>query len=292
MAEKSAVTEGNPFQHARPLTAERAQLFGRTAETLAEHYEEELTRWLGEATVRAEPVENVTIPDLAGADTDLLIVKASDHLTHGVLVTDLNLALTLVSMLCGGAPVPPAELRPLSRLETGVFDLIAVPLLKAAAGLFDVGPVEAGAHVTSAAALPDSKPEPAISVSLRVSIDQLEGHLRLGLTLGQLQAYSDQLDRRIAGRLSARTNAVNVRAARAVRPVPIDLIVGFEPLQVPAGELAGLRVGDVLRTRQSVSRHLVARVGSERIFHVRAAQRGQRLVAELIAPIETDKGLA
>ncbi|MEL6984477.1 MAG: FliM/FliN family flagellar motor C-terminal domain-containing protein, partial [Actinomycetota bacterium] len=60
-----------------------------------------------------------------------------------------------------------------------------------------------------------------------------------------------------------------------------ELIAGFEPLQVPARQLADLQIGDVIRTRQSVSRPLVARVGGERLFHIRAAQRGQRLVAEL-----------
>lgn len=283
------MTEGNPFQQARPLTAERAQLFLRTAETLAERFEEELSRWLGEATVRAEPVEITRVPELARSETDLTIVKSHYHLTHGVVASDLSLAMTLVSMLCGGtAAAPVTEIRPLTRLEMGVFDLLMKPLVEAVAELFDLGPVELGYHVANASALPDSKPEPAVALPLQISVGAVEGRITVGLTLGQLQSYSEEIDRRIAGRLSARARTVNVRAVRAVRPVLVDLVVGFDPLRVPAGQLAGLRVGDVLRTRQSVSRHLVARVGSERIFHVRAAQRGQRLVAELIARIETD----
>lgn len=284
------VTEGNPFQQARPLTAERAQLYLRSAETLAQGFEEELSRWVGESTVRAQPVDVTTIPALAVGDSDLTVIKARYHMTHGIVVADLQLALTLISMLCGGTSLPVVDLRPLTRLEMGVFDLLVQPLIDLATQVFDVGPMEVGAHIGNAAALPDSKPEPAVSVPLHIQVGTLEGRLTLGMTMGQLQAYNEELDRRIAGRLTTKTHAVNARAVRAVKPVPVDLIVGFEPLKVPAGQLAGLRVGDVLRTRQSVSRHLVARVGSERIFHARPAQRGQRLVAELIGRIESERG--
>ena len=113
----------------------------------------------------------------------------------------------------------------------------------------------------------------------------------MAFTLGQLQQYNESLDRRLAGRSSSRRSGPTANTIRAMQPVEVDLVVGFDPLRIPAGKLAGLQVGDVLRTRQSVSRHLVARVGSERIFAVRPAQRGQRLVAELIAPIDMDRGL-
>lgn len=290
MGERAEVVEGNPFQQARPLTAERTQLYLRSAETLAMGFEEELSRWVGESTVRAQPVDVTTIPALAVGEADITVVKARFHMTHGVVVADLQLALTLISMLCGGTSLPVVDLRPLTRLEMGVFDLLVQPLVNLAAEVFDVGPMEVGAHILNAAALPDSKPEPAISIPFHVAVGSLEGRITLGLTMGQLQAYNEELDRRIAGRLTTKSHAVNARAVRAVRPVPVDLIVGFDPLQVPAGQLAGLQVGDVLRTRQSVSRHLVARVGTERIFHARAAQRGQRLVAELIGRIESERG--
>lgn len=263
----------------------------RTAETLAERYEDELSRWLSESTVRAEPVEQSRIPDLDQDDTDLTVVKAKFHLTHGVIVIDLHLALAVVSMLCGGIGQPAPDIRPLSRLEMGVIDLVLEPLVNAAATLFDVGPVELGTHVTNASALPDSVAEPAIAFPLQLMVGNVEGRITLGLTLAQLQDYSEELDRRIAGKQLSKAATRNHQTVRAVRPVPVELIVGFEPMQIPAGKMAGLQVGDVLRTRQSVSKNLVARIGPERIFHVRAGQRGQRLVAELIARIDKDRGV-
>lgn len=290
MAETSAVSELNPFQQSRLLTSERTQLFTRTAETLAERLEDELSRWLSDSTVRLEPVEQVVISDLAKPDTDLAIVKSNYHLSHGVIATDLKLALSIVAVLCGGIGQPPPEVRPLSRLEMGVFDLVLQPVVNLTTELFEVGPCELGTHVTNASGLPDSQPEPAIAIPLLLSVANIEGCLTIGLTAGQLQAYSEELDRRIAGRMATKNNVRNVQIVRAVRPVPVDLIVGFDLMQVPAGQLAGLQIGDVLRTQQSVSKSLVARVGSERIFYVRAAQRGQRLVAELIGRIGVEKG--
>lgn len=289
MADQSGVSELNPFQQTRLLTTERSQLFMRTAETLAERLEEELSRWLTDSTVKSEPVEQCLIADLAQADTDLAIVKSSYHLSHAVIATDLKLALSIVAVLCGGVGQPPPEVRPLSRLEMGVFDLVLQPVLDLASTLFTVGPCELGTHVNNASALPDSQPEPAISIPLLLSVANIEGRLTIGLTAGQLQTYSEDLDRRIAGRLATKKGAPNVHLVRAVRPMPVDLIVGFDLMRVPAGQLADLQVGDVLRTGQMVSKNLVARVGAERIFRVRAAQRGQRLVAELIGPVGKDE---
>jgi flagellar motor switch protein FliM len=208
-----------------------------------------------------------------------------------VIVTDLALALSMVSMLCGGPSQPSTtDIRPLSRLEMGVIDLLLNPLIDLTAQAFDIGPVELGMHVSTAAALPESQPEPALAVPLDVVVGPVEGQMTLCLTLGQLQSYSEELDRRAAGRTGIASTTPNWLTIRAVRPVEVELVVGFEPLRVPAGMLAGLQVGDVLRTRQSVSRSLVARIGTERIFNVRAAQRGQRLVAELVSPVDLEGG--
>ena len=285
VAETTAVSELNPFQQARLLTAERSQLFMRTAETLAEQIEEELARWLSDSTVRPEPVEQIIVSSLTQTDIDLTIVKTSFHLSYGVIVTDLELAMSIVSVLCGGTGQLPPDVRPLSRLEMGVFDLILQPLLDMATQLFAVGPGQLGTHVTTATALPESQPEPAIAIPFLLTVASIKGKLTVVFTASQLQAYGEDLDRRIAGRLATKKDTPNVHVANAIRPVPIDLIIGFDLMQVPAGQLAGLQVGDVLRTGQSVSKSLVARVGSERVFHVRAAQRGQRLVAELIGHV-------
>ena len=286
MSEAIAPSGTNPFQQARLLTTERAQQFNRTAETLAERFEGELARWLSDASVTAEGVEQVDLMALADGSTDLAIAKSQYQMTFGVIASDLVLALSVVAMLCGGVADPPPDERPLSRLEMGVYDLVLRPLLDASVELFALGPTELGPHVSSASALPDSQPEPAIAINLAVSVGGAEGMIRLAMSTTQLQTYGEEVDRRIAGLMAARSDEPNTQIIRAVQPVVVELIAGFEPMQVPARQLADLQVGDVIRTRQSISRPLIARVGHERLFHIRAAQRGQRLVAELTGHVD------
>ena len=127
MTDTSAPSGDNPFQQARLLTNERAQLFSRTAESLADSFVVELGRWLSDVVVTAGPVEQVNFSDLADGSNDLAVIKAQYQMTHGVIATDLVLALSIVAMMCGGAPNPPPDARPLSRLEMGVLDLVLTP---------------------------------------------------------------------------------------------------------------------------------------------------------------------
>jgi len=273
----------NPLQQARPLTAERQQYFARTAETLAEKFESEMARWLGGTSVRAVSVEQAPLVSLVGDDTDLVVVSAVDHLNNGLVVSDLRLVLGVVVGLCGGDPSKQSNLlRPLTRLETGVYDLVLKPIIDHAGQLFRIGEMSLGIHAATVDALPDSKPEPGIALKFAVTIGSIEGHVIIGFPLTHLQDYSEEVDRRMAGRLT-RPSHPNPQAARAMKPVVVDLVVGFDPVRIPAASLAGLQVGDVLRTGQSVSKSLVARVGNEKVFTVRAGQRGHRLVAELIS---------
>jgi flagellar motor switch protein FliM len=287
VTDTSLAADANPFQQARLLTNERAQLFGRTAETLAERFEDELCRWLSDASVSSGTVEQIRLAELATGDNDLAILKSLYQMTHGIIASDLTLALSIVAMLCGGVANPPPEKRPLSRLEMGVYDLVLQPLIDLAMDLYRIGSTELGPHVSSASALPDSQPEAAIAIPLHVNVGGVEGDIHVGLSATQLQSYSEDLDRRIAGQIASKRDEPSIQIIRAVQPVVVELIAGFEPMQVPARQLAGLQVGDVVRTRQSITRPLIARVGNEQLFHIRAAQRGQRLVAEVIGHVDS-----
>ena len=269
----------SPFGQVRLLSVERLRLFTRTAELL------------GDVSVSAGLVEQTTLPDLCGGEgglgggLDLAVVRSLYQVSHGVVVSDLGLALAVVGVLCGGGGGVVGESRPLSRLEMGVFDLVLQPLVDLAVGLFGLDAVELGGHVSSVSGLPSAQVEPVVGLPFHLRVGGIEGVVTLGLSGSQLLSYSEELDRRIAGQLASRADVPSVEIVRAVAPVEVELVAGFELLDVPARELVGLRVGDVLRTGQSVSRPLVARIGSEQLFHVRLACHGQRLVAELTAHV-------
>lgn len=286
----TAVSELNPFEHSNLLTAERGRLLARTAETLAEHMEEMLSHRLSDCTVRSETIEQIMLPEPFDNDSDLAILKSEMNLGHGSISTDLKLAMPIVAVLLGGAGDPPAETRALTRVEAGVMDLLLSPITTLAAGLFDLGPMVVANHVASAAVAPEVAVEPALMFPFHLTVGSLEGTLSVLLSGGLLQPFIEKLDRRLAGR-TARKEAPDVGIVHTVQHVPVEVIVGFDLLHVPAGQLADLKVGDVLRTGQLVSKSLVARVGAEQIFNVRAAQRGQRLVAELTSPLMRETGV-
>lgn len=277
----------NPFQQARLLTNARAQMFARTAEKLGESYQDELARWLSDATVVPGASEQTTLFDLGTANTDLTVMKSLYQTTYGLITIDVDLALAMVAVLCGGVANPPPDTRALTRLETGVIDLVLQPLLDLTVELYELEPAELGAHFANPSALPHAQPEPVIAVPFTVTVAGIEGKVCVGMTATMLQNYSEEVDRRIAGQLASKRDEPNRSVVRAVQPVVVELIAGFETMQVPARQLVGLQVGDVLRTTQSVTRPLVARVGGERLFYIRAAQEGQRLVAELTGIVES-----
>lgn len=288
---QTAHAQTNPFEQIHLLNDDRSQFFLRTAETLAEQLEEVLSRWLSDLSVTAgQPIE-LLLPEMATDDSDIAVVTTEYHLSTGLVVSDLPLALAVIATMCGGNPNASPDVRPLTRLEIGVYKLVLAPVVETAAKLFMVGPASVGLHVVGASGLGDSKVEPGICIPLEIRMGEVSGLISIGFTAGHLQAYVQELDRVHAGRMATKRDEQNQLLAASVRYVPLELVVGFESVRVPARVLADLQEGDVLRLGQLISQSLVARVGNERLFSVRAAQRGQRLVAEVTGRIASKEGV-
>ncbi|MEM7339736.1 MAG: FliM/FliN family flagellar motor switch protein [Actinomycetota bacterium] len=288
-ADSMSSTERNPFRQTRLLTAERSQTFNQTAEQLRERIASVLSKWLSEASVEAGPVEQVDLVDVATSDRDIAIIRPANHLDYGLIVTDLSLALPLTAILCGGPSQPEDELRALSRIEICVYDLILESTLELATDELNVGPASIGGHVAHAAALPPPPDEPSLALPFTITVGSTSGDLVFAFTAAHLQDFTEALDAQIAGRIGARETGPNNQIVQALVPVPVEIVVGFEPTQISTRRLAELDVGDVLHTGRSLASNLVARIGDESIFHVRAAQQGQRLVAEILGPVSTRK---
>ncbi len=272
-----------PLFEARRLTAERAALYQRSADALAATIEEELGKWLSDITVQAGPIEESTLRAVASDELDVAVIEVREQLSSALMVTDRSLAAGLVTLLCGGMGSGEPEERALTRLDIGVVDILLAPLVDLFADTFRTGECVIVGHVSETFVLPDLPPEPAITIPMQITRQQLEGRILVAFSISQLQTFNETVDRRLAGQSSSARATRNQAAATAVLPVPVDIVVGFDNLRVPAGDLADLEVGDVLRLRQSVATELVARVGAERLFSVRPGQKGQRLVAEILS---------
>ncbi len=290
MADPAESTETTPLGQGNLLAGERVQLLARSLEGLAERLQADLQPRINDCTVRPGPITQTTLPALCQEPSDIAVIRTSYELAFGLLVTDLGLALSMVEVLCGGKGDGEHEARPLSTVETSLMDLVLEPILSNGADQFDLGRSELCFHVASATSLPEAPPEPALALPLEFTIGSVEGAIVFGLTGSQLQTCIEKIDRRLAGQHAERRQRPNALVRQAMAPVPVELVVGFDPLPAPARQLAELQVGDVLRTGQPVTRSLVARIGAERLFTVRPAQRGQRLVAELTGRADNERG--
>ncbi len=282
---------GDVFGVSRLLSVDRLVFFGRVVEVLAERFGEELGRWVGEVeVVPGELVEVGGFVELGVEGRDLAVIRPPLGGGFGLVCSDLGLALSVVELLCGGSGKAVVVDRPLSRLEVGVFDLVLSPLVGLVVELFELGGCEVVGHVSGLSAVGDVA-GPLVGVSLRVRVGEVEGLVVVGLPAGLLGGFVADVDRRIAGEVAAVSDGGPcVEIVRAVRPVSVELVAGFDLLRVPAGELVGLRVGDVIRMGQSVGRPLVGRVGEQRLFQLRPGARGQRLVAEVTGHLSSPLG--
>lgn len=278
--EQEASTTRSVFE-SRRLTPDRIAQFQRSADALAAAIEEEFSSWLAEVSVKAEPVKEVHLEDLTtdGEAREVVVIEAREQLSSSLLVMDLGLSLSIVVLLCGGAPTED-EPRALTRLEAGVLDVLFQPALDLAAEAFRVGECRILGHVSDAFPLPDLPDESAVALPMRVHHGQAEGSLMICFTSGQLQEYTEAIDRRLAGQAGDR--ARNAATERAVLPVPVDVVVGFEHVRMSTGQVADLEVGDVIRIGQQLGEELDARVGGQSMFTVRPGQLGTRLVAEIV----------
>lgn len=264
----------------RRLTPDRIAQFQRSADALAAAIEEEFSSWLTDISVKSEPVQELHLEDLAAeVDRDVIVIEAREQLSHTLVVSDSNLALGMVVLLCGGNPAE-EEPRPLTRLEAGVLDVVIEKAAALAADAFRVGEVRIVGHVSDAFPLPDLPDESAIALPMRVHHAHAEGNLTLCFTAPQLQVFIEAIDRRLAGQAAGRPR--NVTTQRAVLPVPVDVVVGFDRVRLTTGQVADLEVGDVLRLGQQLGDELEGRVGGQSMFTVRPGQLGTRLVAEIV----------
>jgi hypothetical protein len=74
--------------------------------------------------------------------------------------------------------------------------------------------------------------------------------------------------------------------AKAVKDVPVELIVGFGPIRVSAAELERIAPGDVIRLDHSLGAPLVANVEGRPMLLVRHGTTGRRLAVEVLEVLD------
>lgn len=281
-----APAEATTFDFARPgrLTRERARLIQVALDEVARQATDALRLWIEGIRVEAGDVEQRTVGDLVEGVVDHAVISLTDRGERGVVITEMPLAVSLVLSLLGGVPRGNGEVRPLTRLETEVLDLVLIRFMECVSSVLYLGSFEIDVHESDPNAVNfiDER-ELMMGIPFTLTNDRFTGRLWVVLTSGSFQPFALEQQRRQAGRVLANRPADRRRNEALLQRVTVPVVCGFTPVRVPARDLAFLQPGDVLRTGQATTRDLVFTVGGSPLFGARAGQRGLRLVGEVIS---------
>jgi flagellar motor switch protein FliM len=252
----------------------------------------------GVVTVELEAVDQVTYDDYIRSlpSPDLMAVLSLAPLPGPIILDcSIELALQLLDRLLGasgGTGAILATRRP-TDLESAVLaDLVrrVVPAIEETLAPFEavegeVIGLEYNPQLVQAAAPGDS----VLLLSFAVRATQgfeAEGLLTL--------CYPAPVATALVDRITSLLHAANpedtideawLAALRAgLQEVPVDLRIALADTPVPAGDLARLRVGDVLRLDHRVDRPVRGIVEDQEVLSAHLGRRGRRLGVQVITP--------
>ncbi len=263
------------------LNGGRSASFQQSLYELARLTSEALDHWTSRVEVDAGGLSTLTLVEVADEPLHYVEISLEESGQSAYVLFDLELALSLVTLMMGGNG-DPGTVRPLTGLEARVvLDFVDALMVRFSSEL-DLGPARFRSHHSDQSTLRDGQTDTLLCFGLQFVGPKAGGQVRVAVSPLSLQAHMEVIDRRINGRRRTDT-VIGTAAAAALQPVVVPVIVGFTPVRIPAIEMASLRPGDLLRTGQSVGRQLVASVGEVPVFTVKAGQRGDRLVAEILS---------
>ena len=273
------------FGQSSQLTAEKVALYNEAANQIASDISGTLADSLPGFTVEAGALIEVEAGDTVVENIDAFdtaSVRDGQALCAAV-VTELGLALALVTAMLGGGSIPAGPARKLTLIEQRVLDLLGQLFLDTArdtlliTGTVDVDRSRDGAFT----AADDDETGARICFSFGVKGPSGGGRLILAFDLATIQDFSDAIDARLSGRRAVTTVVANPQTEAALQPVPIPFSVGLGRVELTARQLVELEIGDVIRTSLPVASDLVASVGEVDLFGVRLGQHGQALTAHI-----------
>lgn len=273
------------FGQSSQLTAEKVALYNEAAEQIATDISKSLADSLTGFTVEAG-----TLIEAEAGDDIVDSVESFDvaSVRHGralsaAVVTELGLALTLVTAMLGGGSIPFGEPRRLTIIERRVADLLGQVFIDAARDTLLITDELNVDRSRDGAFTADDDEEVAARIGFSFGIKGPGGGGRLILAFDNatIQDFSDAIDARLSGRRTVAPVVAHPQTAAALQPVPMPFSVGLGRVSLTARQLVELEIGDVIRTSLPVTSDLVASVGDVDLFGVRLGQEGQALIAHI-----------
>ena len=263
------------------LNGGRSTSFQQSLHEMVRMTEDVLENWTAKIEVQAGELSTVSISSFEELPLHYVEAALDESGQSAFLLFDTKMALSIVTLMMGGSG-DPGEARPLTPLEAGLLADLAMTMFDQFARELHLGPVRFKANHSDQSTMRDGVAEILMSFSLNLQGSKASGGCQLAISPLSLQSHMEIIDRQINGQ-RRNESPIGSAAAAALQPVVVPVVVGFAGIRVPAMDMANLHPGDVLRTGQSLGRQLVASVGNQPVFTVKAGQRGDRLVAEVLS---------
>jgi flagellar motor switch protein FliM len=285
------------FDFRRPSKLNRDHV--RTLEIVQETFARQFTTVLSSslrvvANVSVESIEQLSYDEFVRATpnpTNLSILSIQPLPGVALLQLPLSISYTAVDLLLGGPGKNSDLSRPLSDIENALLrellERILAELKYAFESVVSIDPeivqVESNPQFAQIAAPSDM----IVVVTFDVRVNTAYGRATLAFPYTSLAPVLDSFTGNV---VVADRDSPQARAARGamfdhVHDTLVPVSVRFAPVQLTAGEINGLAIGDVIPLNQATSTPLTVTVANESAFLCRPARRGKRLACQIITPL-------
>lgn len=207
-----------------------------------------------------------------------------------VLETPLAVTMTWIDNLLGGPGTGEQPVRPLTDLETAVlgslYERLVAELRGSFAPLVAVDPTITGVEYDPMLAQVAGGSDMMVVARLQLRMGGVEHRLSICVSFSGLLPFlkvADSADNNNE-RDRARRLEAQQRVAAGLQEIPVDVSVRFRTTSADPLELAGLRVGDVVRLAHPAQAPLDVTAADVTFAHATPGAQGKRLAALVVAP--------
>lgn len=223
----------------------------------------------------------------------LTVFKAEPLRGHGVLEIPTSLGLSMIDRLLGGVGAVAEPNRKLSDIESGLLEQIVQIILGHWCGhwskIRELKPVIVG-HETNGRFIQTTPPQTnMLAVSLSVEIGEMQERIQVGLPYQAMEPLIRQLTHssEASPDVAAPAPSASCKWNPSFDEIAVRVSAKWPQLEVAAGDVLQLKVGDVLRIDAQTAQGVTLHVGDLPKFLGRLGTSGGKWAVELTQTIRS-----
>lgn len=251
------------------------------ARSLASSLSAYLRAYVAVNLVSVEQLAFMEFTQVLPSPTSMISLGMKPYDGNAVLELNPSLVFPILEMLLGGAgQAAPKMAREITEIEQSILDgLLRIILNDLQAVWQAVTTIEFSimSHETEPQLLQILAPnEAVVSISMEVRIGEMAGIMNLGIPSITVKMLRQRFDQQWSVRKSEATEEEHARLLRLIHPAQLSLDASIQGPTMRAGELLGLKVGDVVVFDYPVDRALGLSVNNQLKYHGEIVTTGRK----------------